>query len=153
MAGSFTQIYIQIVFAVRNRRCLISSSWEADLYKYITGIIQSKGQKVIEINGMPDHIHIFIGMKPTCCLSDLIREIKKSSNTYINTRRLSSSTFHWQSGFGAFSYNHSQISNVANYVKNQKEHHARQTFRKEYINLLVSLEIEHKREYLFDWID
>lgn len=95
----------------------------------MTGIIQNNGQKVIEINGMPDHIHILIGMKPTCCLSDLIREIKKSSNTFINANQFSKSTFRWQSGFGAFSYNHSQISTIANYVKNQNEHHARQTFR------------------------
>lgn len=153
MAGSFTQIYIQIVFAVRNRKCLIDEKWEVDLYKFITGIIQNKGQKLIAINGMPDHIHIFIGMKPTCCLSDLIREIKKSSNTYINSRRLSYTTFKWQSGFGAFSYNHSQISTIANYIENQKEHHAKQTFKKEYVNLLLSHQIEHRSEYLFDWID
>ncbi|MCE3229405.1 MAG: tpn [Bacteroidetes bacterium] len=103
MANTYSQIYIQIVFAVRKRNSLIHPSWENELYKYITGIIQNKGQKLIAINGMPDHIHILIGMKPTCCLSDLVREIKKSSNEYVKENGFTKTQFQWQEGFGAFS--------------------------------------------------
>jgi REP element-mobilizing transposase RayT len=101
-AGTFTQLYIQLVFAVRGRQNLILQSWEDDLYKYITGIIQQKGQKLLAINGMPDHIHILIGMKPTCCLSDLVREVKKSSNKFIKENKFVTGKFEWQEGFGAF---------------------------------------------------
>lgn len=104
MASTYSQIYIQIVFAVKHREALISYDWEERLYQYITGIVQNKGQKMIAINGMPDHIHLFIGMKPSCCLSDLVREIKKSSNDFINENKLSKYKFNWQEGFGAFSY-------------------------------------------------
>ena len=119
MSSTFTQIYIQIVFAVKGRESLINYSWEEDLFKYISGIVQNKGQKILAINGMPDHIHIFIGMKPTCCLSDLVREIKKASNEYINDNKFVKSKFKWQEGFGAFSYSHSNIDNVIKYILNQ----------------------------------
>ena len=102
-AGTFTQLYIQLVFAVRGRRNLILQSWEDDLYKYITGIIQQKGQKLLAINGMPDHIHILIGMKPTCCLSDLVREVKKSSNKFIKENKFVVGKFEWQEGFVTYS--------------------------------------------------
>lgn len=80
MPGTFSQIYIQIIFAVKGRHSLIGSSWEEEFYKYITGIVRNKDQKMLAINGIPDHIHFLIGMKPSCCLSDLVREVKKSSN-------------------------------------------------------------------------
>ncbi|WPR72380.1 IS200/IS605 family transposase [Flavobacterium sp. NG2] len=102
--STYSQIYIQIVFAVKNREAQITHEWEEELYKYITGIVQNKGQKIVAINGMPDHIHIFIGMKPSCCLSDLVREIKKSSNSFINEKGFCKYKFEWQEGFGAFSY-------------------------------------------------
>jgi putative transposase len=152
MAGTFSQIYIQIVFAVEHRESLISPDWEEELYKYITGIVQNKGQKMLAINGMPDHIHIFIGMKPSCCLSDLVREIKKSSNDFIKEKKFSKYKFNWQEGYGAFSYSHSAIDNVVKYVMNQKEHHKKQTFREEYIDFLNKFQIEYKNEYLFKWI-
>ncbi len=149
--STYSQIYIQIVFAVKGRANLIRESWEDKLYKYITGIVQNKGQKMLAINGMPDHIHIFIGMRPSCCLSDLVREIKKSSNQYVNDLKLTPYPFKWQKGFGAFSYNHSQISNVINYVMNQKEHHRRKTFQEEYISFLEEFEISFDDKYLFEW--
>ena len=152
MAGTFSQIYIQIVFAVEHRESLISPEWEEELYKYITGIIQNKGQKMIAINGMPDHIHIFIGMKPSCCLSELVREIKKSSNDFIKEKKFSKYKFNWQEGYGAFSYSHSAIDNVAKYVMNQKEHHKKQTVKEEYLDFLNKFQIEYKYEYLFKWI-
>ena len=153
MPGTFSQIYIQTVFAVRNRECLIRSSWEEHLYKYMTGIIQNKGQKMLQINGMPDHIHFLIGMKPSCCLSDLVREVKKSSTQFINEKNFIKSKFQWQEGFGAFSYNHSSLDDVIGYIQLQKEHHRKLSFKEEYISLLTSFNIEFKNEYLFQWID
>jgi len=151
MPGTFSQIYIQTVFAVRGRQSLIHQSWENHLYKYITGIVQSKNQKMIAINGMPDHIHILIGMKPTCCLSDLVREIKKSSNDYINYNQFCRSKFIWQEGYGAFSYSQTSLQDVINYVHNQKEHHKKQSFKDEYLSLLSLYNIDYKSEYLFEW--
>lgn len=152
MPNTYSQIYLQIVFAVQNRNALIDGIWEEQLYKYIAGIIQNKEQKMIAVNGMPDHIHIFIGMKPTCCISDLVREIKKSSSTFIKDNQLSAKPLNWQEGFGAFSYSHSNVDAVYNYVMNQKEHHKKQTFKEEYIAFLKKFEVEHNEKYLFDWI-
>lgn len=151
--STFYQIYIQVVFAVKGRNSLIAQSWEEELYKYITGIITNKGQKLIAINGMPDHIHILIGMKPSCCLSDLVREIKKSSNAFINEKKFSKFKFEWQEGYGAFSYSHSSLDNVIAYIQNQKEHHKKKSFREEYIDFLKKFEVEYKDEYLFNWIE
>ena len=153
MAGTFSQIYIQIVFAVKNRQALIDPIWETELFKYISGIISNKDQKPLAINGMPDHIHILIGMKPTCCLSDLVREIKKSSNEFIKEKKFCNFKFEWQGGYGAFSYSHSGLTNVIQYILNQKDHHKKSSFRDEYLNMLNKFEIEHKPEYLFDWIE
>jgi len=152
MPNTYTQIYIQIVFAVRNRQALIQASWEEELYKYITGIVQNKGQKMLAINGTSNHIHFFIGLKPSCCLSDLIREIKKSSNKFIKEKKFTNCKFQWQLGFGAFSYGHSQLSDVIQYIEKQKEHHRKRTFKEEYLNLLKAFEIEFKKDYLFEWV-
>lgn len=152
MANTFSQIYIQIVFAVQHRNALIENIWEEKLYRYITGIVQKKEQKLIAINGMPDHIHIFIGLKPSCCISDLVREIKKSSTKFIAENELSKTPFHWQEGYGAFSYSHSQIEFVYNYILNQKQHHKKQTFKEEYIDFLKDFGIEYNEKYVFDWI-
>lgn len=153
MAGTFSQIYIQVVFAVNGRQSLIGQEWEERLYQYITGIIKGKEQKILAINGIPDHIHFFIGMKPSCCLSDLVREIKKSSNDFINENRLSKFKFCWQEDYGAFSYSHSQIGTVIKYILNQKEHHRKKTFREEYIDFLKNFKVEYDERYLFNWIE
>ncbi len=150
--STFSQIYIQVVFAVKNREALIANSWEEKLYQYITGIVQNKGQKMLAINGMPDHIHFFIGMKPSCCLSDLVREVKKASNEMIKENKLSKFKFNWQEGYGAFSYSHSHIDNVVKYVMNQKTHHRKISFKEEYVGFLKKFEIEYDEKYLFDWI-
>jgi len=151
MSSTFSQIYIQIVFAVKGRQSLIHSLWEEELYKYITGIISNKGQKLLAINGVSNHIHIFIGMKPACRLSDLVREVKKASNGFIKEKRFSKFKFEWQEGYGAFSYSHSNIDNVIKYINNQKEHHRKRTFKEEYLDFLKKFEIEFKDEYLFDF--
>jgi len=153
MSGTYSQIYIQTVFAVKGRESLISNSWEERLYRYITGIVQNNGQKMLAINGMPDHIHFFIGMKPSCCLSDLVREIKKSSNEFITENKFTKHKFSWQEGFGAFSYAHSQLDNVIQYIMNQKEHHKKLTFKDEYTSLLKKFNVEFEEKYLFDWIE
>lgn len=153
MPDTYSQIYIQIVFAVKNRKALINKAWEERIYKYITGIVQNNGQKMLSINGMPDHIHFLIGMKPTCCLSDLVREIKKSSNAFIKENKLSDFAFNWQEGYGAFSYSHSQLNNVIGYINNQKEHHKKKTFKEEYLEFLLNFNIEFKNEHLFEWIE
>lgn len=153
MAGTFSQIYIQTVFAVRNRECLIRPTWEEELYKYITGIIQNKGQKMLQINGVADHIHFLIGMKPSCCLSDLVREVKKSSTDFVSESNFIKSKFQWQEGFGAFSYSHSSLDGVIRYIQLQKEHHQNIKFKQEYIGLLKSFNIEFKDEYLFQWLE
>src|SRR5574338_1135460 len=110
--STYSQIYIQIVFAVKGRQSLINSNWEQQLYKYITGIVQNKEQKMLAINGMPDHLPFLIGMKPSCCLSDLVREVKKASNDYIAEENLTKRRFNWQEGFGAFSYSKSHLDRV-----------------------------------------
>lgn len=153
MPGTFSQIYIQIVFAVKGRNSLIHASWEEELYMFIGGVIRNKEQKLLAINGMPNHIHIFIGMKPSCCLSDLVREIKKASNQFIHDKKFSKYKFLWQEGYGAFSYSHSHIDNVIKYILNQKDHHKKISFKEEYYDFLQKFEVEFKDEYLFEWID
>jgi len=152
-AGTFSQIYIQLVFAVKRRNSLINPDWEDELYKYITGIVQNKGQKMLAINGVGNHIHFLIGMKPSCRLSDLVREIKKSSNSFIKEKRFTNFKFEWQEGYGAFSYSHSALDNVITYINNQKEHHRKKTFKEEYLEFLNKFNVEFKNEYLFKWID
>lgn len=152
-AGTFSQIYIQVVFAVKGRQSLISIDWEDDLYRYITGIVQNKGQKMLAINGMPDHIHFLIGMKPNCCLSDLVREVKKSSNAWVNDGKRCKFKFEWQQGYGAFSYGRSRLDNVIRYIMEQKEHHGKRTFREEYVEFLQKFEIPYDSSYLFEFLE
>ncbi|MEO6883263.1 MAG: IS200/IS605 family transposase [Bacteroidia bacterium] len=153
MSGTFSQIYIQIVFAVKGRENIIAKAWKDDLHKYISGIIKGKDQKSIIVNGMPDHIHAFIGLKPSMSISDLVRDIKNNSSKFINENKLVKGKFSWQEGYGVFSYSHSQIENVYNYILNQEEHHKVKSFREEYVEFLEKFEIEHNEKYLFDWIE
>ena len=153
MPNTYSQILIHLVFAVKRRDSLIHQSWEEKLHKYITGIVQKQDQKMLAINGMPDHIHILIGMKPNCRISDLVREIKKSSTEFIKENNLCSNKFNWQSGYGAFSCSQSSLGNVVKYILNQKEHHRRKSFKDEFMILLNKFEIEYQQRYLFDWIE
>ena len=150
--STYSQIYIQVVFAVQNRNALINPEWEERLYKYITGIVQKKEQKMLAINGVPDHIHFLIGMKPTCNLSDLIREIKKASNEFIKEEHFLKLKFNWQEGFGAFSYSHSQLNDIIKYIMDQKEHHKKSTFRDEYLSFLKKFNVQYDEKYLFEWL-
>lgn len=153
MAGTYSQVYIQIVFTVKGRENLISKQWQIELHKYISGIISAKGQKAIIVNGVSDHIHCFIGLKPSISISDLVRDIKNNSSKFINEKSLVRGKFRWQEGYGVFSYAHSQIDQVYNYILNQEEHHKKKTFKEEYIEFLNKFGIEHKPEFLFEWID
>ncbi|MBK7037675.1 MAG: IS200/IS605 family transposase [Bacteroidetes bacterium] len=153
MSRTFSQIYIQVVFAVQGRQNLIQKSWKDELHKYISGIITEKNQKSIIVNGMPDHIHAFIGLKPSMALSDVVREMKNNSSNFINDQKFVDGKFSWQKGYGAFSYSHSQISNVYDYILNQEQHHQSKKFREEYIELLKSFQIEFEERNLFQWID
>jgi REP element-mobilizing transposase RayT len=137
MPGTFSQIYIQIVFAVKNRNNLISPSFEEELYKYISGIVTAKEQKSLAVNGMPDHIHVLVGLRPSMRISDLVRDIKNNSTNFINERGWLKADFSWQEGYGAFSYSQSQFGNVIEYIRNQKQHHQKRTFREEYLSFLI----------------
>jgi len=150
MANTYSQIYIHIVFAVRGRENLISPRRKDELYKYITGIISNEGQKLIAINGMPNHIHMLIGLKPNKSLSDLIRDVKANSSRFINEQQWTAGKFEWQSGFGAFSYSHSQLTNIINYINNQEEHHKSKTFRQEYTEFLELFNVSFDNKYIFD---
>jgi len=153
MAGTFTQIYIQVIFSVQGRENLIRKDWKDELHKYISGIITGKGQKSIIVNGMPDHIHAFIGLKPSMAISDLVRDMKNNSSNFINKRKFVKGKFSWQEGFGGFSYAQSQIETVYNYILNQEKHHKKKTFREEYLEFLKKFEIEYNEQYLFEWLD
>jgi REP element-mobilizing transposase RayT len=153
MANTYTQIYIHIVFAVKNRDAMISRAWSERLRRYITGIVQNQGHKLIAINTMPDHVHIFIGMKPDATLSDLVRDIKRDSTNFINNEIKPQGKFAWQEGFGAFSYSHAQIDSVVKYILNQEEHHRRRTFREEYEEMLREFAVQYDARYVSDWLE
>jgi putative transposase len=152
-SGTFSKIYLQFIFSVRNRRSLIDPAWEDNLYKYITGIIRNKGQLLVAINGHWDHIHILTAIHPNCVISDLVREVKKSSSNYINDHRYTPGKFSWQDGYGAFSYSRLDINMVSNYIHNQKKHHQTVSFKSEYMKLLQDFEIEFDPKYLFTFLD
>jgi REP element-mobilizing transposase RayT len=153
MAGTYSQIYIQIVFAVKGRENQIGKQWKDELHKYIAGIIKGKEQKPIIVNGMPDHIHAFVGLRPSMAIADLVRDIKNNSTNFINDNKFVKGRFSWQEGYGAFSYSHSHIQNVYKYIMNQEEHHRKKTFKEEYFDFLKKFEIEYNEKYLFDWLE
>lgn len=148
MANTYTQIHIQVIFAVQDRQSLIKNEWKDELFKYITGIIQNHEHKVLQINGMPDHIHILFGMRPTQSLSDLMKHVKQDSSKWINSKGFINGKFSWQSGYGAFSYSKSEVLNVINYIENQELHHKKLTFQEEYLQLLKEFNIEFDERYI-----
>jgi len=150
MVDTYTQIYIQIIFSVQNRLPLINSEWEEDLYKYISGFTSNKGQKMLQINGTSNHLHILVAMTPDCCLSDFVRELKKSSNQFIKKNGFVRSRFRWQRGYSAFSYDNSDLDEVINYIRNQKEHHKRVSLRDEHLTLLKEFGYKDKAKYVLE---
>lgn len=148
MANTYTQMYIQLVFAVQNRTSLIQATWKDELFKYITGIVQNNKHKLIAINGMPNHIHIFIGYKPHQPIPDLLQDIKGSSSGWINKKGFIIDRFRWQEGYGAFSYSHSHINMVVKYIINQEQHHKKKTFKEEYLDLLNRFSVDYDEQYI-----
>jgi putative transposase len=149
MANTYTQIHIHSIFAVQDRLCLIQDEWKTELYKYITGIVQNNSHKLLIINGTSDHIHILFGMRPVQSLSNLMQDIKGSSSKWINENKYVKGIFSWQEGFGAFSYSKQQIGNTIEYIKNQQEHHTKQSFINEYRCYLRLFEIDFDERYIY----
>jgi REP element-mobilizing transposase RayT len=153
MANTYSQIYIQIVFAVKGRQNFIKETFRAELQKYMTGVITNKKQKLYAIYCMPDHTHILVSIKPDVSISDLVRDIKANSSSFIKEKKLVSNTFSWQEGFGAFSYSKSQAPVLVRYILNQPEHHRQTTFQEEYLDFLKQFKVEYNEKYLFEFYD
>ncbi|MDQ6609128.1 MAG: IS200/IS605 family transposase [Bacteroidota bacterium] len=153
MPNTYTQLYIQFVFAVKHRQALIQPAWKTDLYKYITGIVQGKKSKLLAINGMSDHIHIFIGYNPIISIPDLVKDIKLASNNWVNEAKLTKQRFGWQEGYGAFSYSRSLVHDVSTYIEKQEIHHKKKTFGEEYVAFLKAFEVAYDEKYLFEFFD
>jgi REP element-mobilizing transposase RayT len=149
MPNTYTELHVQLVFAVKYRQALIQPQWEVELHKYISGIAQNKGHQVLAINGMPDHIHLLLGWRPHQSISSIMQDIKACSSGWINDRRFTREPFQWQGGYGAFSYSRSQIEVVKQYIARQKEHHSKKTFLEEYKDLLVEHGILYDERFIF----
>jgi len=149
MANTYTQIYLHVVFAVEGRQSLITLEHNDELQKYITGIVTAQRHKLIAINNMPDHLHLLVGLRPDAMLSDLVRDVKAGSSKFINEKRWVMGRFSWQEGFGAFSYARSQLGAVIRYIQNQQKHHAKKSFRDEYLELLGKFGVEYDQKYIF----
>jgi putative transposase len=153
MANTFSQIYLQFVFAVRNRECLISKHHKEELQKYIGGLVKNRDAKLLAVSCMPDHVHLFVGFRPNSLIADFIKEIKVESNEFINSKKWILGKFSWQEGYGVFSYSHSHIDRVIQYVDNQEIHHQKKSFREEYHELLDKFGISFDDKYSFDFIE
>ena len=149
MANTYTQIHIQFVFAVKHRDGLIHASFKDELYQYISGIIKNNNHKLLAINGMPDHVHVLVGMRPTQSVSYLLQDIKGSSSKWINDKKFLRVRFEWQEGYGAFSYAKSEVNSVIRYIQNQEEHHRTKSFREEYLMMLKDFDVEFDERYIF----
>ncbi|MFH6992315.1 IS200/IS605 family transposase [Flavobacterium sp. FlaQc-48] len=149
MANTYTQIHIHFVFAVKFRQAIINKEWKEELYKYIAGIIKNNNHKLLAINGVSDHVHILIGIRPAQSISELMKNIKQDSSKWINKSNFLNFHFEWQEGYGAFSYSKSQLASVINYIENQELHHKKKTFREEYINFLEKFEIDYEEKFIF----
>lgn len=150
MPNTYTQLYAQIVFAVKGRQNIVLRQNKEELHKFITGTVQNKGAKLLAIHCMPDHIHLFIGFGPTLTISDLVRDVKANSSSFIKEKGWCR-TFSWQEGYGAFTYGQSQVKDVIQYVLNQEEHHRKRSFREEYVLLLERFEVPYDPKYLFEF--
>jgi putative transposase len=151
--GTFTQIYIQLVFSPKHRDRLLIEQFRPRIFEYMSGITTNLGHKSIIINGVSDHVHLFLGLDPKQAISETVKELKRSSSIFINEQRFFHSKFEWQEGYGGFSYGKSQVDSVYNYIKNQEKHHQKGTFREEYLEFLNKYEIEFEDQYLFQFFD
>lgn len=149
MPNTYTQLYIHCVFAVKYRKAVIEAEWEERLQKYITGILQNNGHKLLAINSMPDQLHFFVGLNPNQSISEMMKLAKGDSSEFINNEKLTKRKFHWQDGYGAFSNSRSQIDSVVKYILNQKQHHAKKVFKDEYLDMLKDYAVEYDEKYIF----
>ena len=149
MANTYHQIYLQTVFAVKYRNALLHKSWRPKLQGVIGNLINETGCKTIIVNGVEDHMHCFLGLKPIVSISELMKIVKAKSSKYINDHSLTKERFEWQEGYGVFSYRQRDVDQIYNYVKNQEEHHQKHTFRDEYLDLLKEFEIGYDEQYIF----
>jgi REP element-mobilizing transposase RayT len=149
MANTYTQIHIHYVFAPKYREAILDQSWRPELFAYITGVVHNNGHKVLQINGMADHVHLFIGLRPTQFVADLIKQVKEDSSGWINKKRFVPQYFNWQEGYGAFSHSKSQVQKVVKYIQEQEEHHAKISFLEEYVDMLKKFGIAFDERYIF----
>lgn len=153
MGNTYVQFYVQIIFAVKYREAVIHDALKPQLYKHIDSVIKDQNHKLFIINGMPDHLHLLIGMRPNQSIADLVQRIKGNSSRWINENKLTSQTFRWQKGYACFSYSQSALPNVIRYIKNQEHHHQRKTFLEEYVSFLDAFEIDYEEKYLFQELE
>jgi len=152
-SGTYTQIYIHFIFAVKFRESVIYPKIQDQLFRFMSGSITSMGHKALAVNGMPDHIHVLVGLNPVMAISELAKELKRSSSNFINQNNWMPGKFQWQTGYGGFSYSRSQIDSVIKYIKNQKLHHKRKTFREEYQEILQKFNIDYNPDFIFQFFD
>ena len=153
MANTYTQMYVQIVFAVQYRENLIAEAWRDEIEKYMCGIVTNEKSKPLAVYCNPDHTHILVGLHPTVAVSDLARDIKANSSKFINEKHWIRGKFNWQEGYGAFTYAKSQLDTVVKYILNQPQHHRKQTFKDEYLTTLNNFDVEYDEQYLFEWYE
>ena len=153
MANTYSQIYIQVVFAVESRQSLISRENKEELHKYLTGVVTERQQKLLAVHCMPDHTHMLVGLRPSMALSNLVHDVKIASANFVNRQAWVAGRFGWQEGFGAFSYGHSQLTRIIRYIQNQEQHHAKLSFREEYLRFLRKYEIDHDERFVFKAVE
>lgn len=151
--GTFTQMYVQLVFAVKNRDAVLHKGIRNRVFEYMSGIISEMKHKSIIVNGVSNHVHILLGLNPSKSISDTVHDIKRSTSLFINNEKLCPGKFAWQEGYGGFTYSRSQLDNVYNYILNQEKHHNKKTFKEEYIQFLEKFKVEFDEKFLFDFLN
>jgi putative transposase len=151
--GTFTQMYVHLVFAVKYRESILTKNIRPRLFEYVSGIVTSLKHKSLIVNGFSDHIHVFIGLNPSKSISDTVHDIKRGSSLFINENKLVSGRFAWQDGYGGFTCSRSHLENVYEYINRQEDHHSNETFREEYISILNKHEIEYNPRFLFEFFE
>jgi putative transposase len=149
MANTYHQIYLQTVFAVKYRQAMLDKAWRSKVQGVIGNLINETGCKTIIVNGVEDHVHCFLGLKPVIAVSELMQTVKAKSSKYINDHNLTKERFEWQEGYGVFSYHHSMVDTIYKYIQNQEEHHKIQTFGEEYLAILREFKVEYDKQYIF----
>jgi putative transposase len=151
--GVYTQMYVQLVFAVKYRSAVLTPDIRDQVFEYMSGILARLKHKSIIVNGVSSHVHILMGYNPTLSISDTVHDLKRGSSLFINEQRLTAGKFAWQEGFGGFTYSRSQLNDVYDYIQNQQKHHEKYSFKEEHIRFLDKFEIEYEERYLFDFLE